>query len=105
MNDPVLSRLGIARKAGKLSLGTEVVKTALQKNISKLVLVSYEISSKTEKELRFKSNGISVMRIPYTIFNISNAVGVKAGIVSVNDNGFAEAIKNQLLLIPETEEN
>lgn len=102
MDNPILSRLGLARKAGKLSIGTEAVFWAVEKKISRLVLISSEISNKTEKELRFKAKeNILVLRTPFTTFDISHAVGVKAGIVSVNDNGFAEAIKS----LSETEEN
>lgn len=105
MNNPILSLLGIARKAGKLSLGTESAKSALQKNKSNLILLAADISNKTEKELRFLSNGKTpLIRLPFNTFQISNAVGTKTGIISVDDSGFAKAIDKK---IPksETEEN
>lgn len=103
---PVLSRLGLARKAGKLAIGTEAVKTAIKTNASSLVLISYEISPKTQKEIKFAAqNGTPVLEVPYSIFDITNAIGTKAGIVSINDVGFAEAIKTQIFLSAEKEEN
>ncbi len=105
MNNPILSRLGIARKAGKLSIGTQSVFNAIEKRAAQLIIVSSDISVKTEKELRFKSKqNITVLRVPFKNFEIANAVGVKAGIVSVNDSGFAEAIKKQISISAETEE-
>lgn len=106
MNDPVLSRLGLCRRAGMLSLGTEATKTSLLKRTAQLVVISEEISKKTVKEIKFANkNDVPVIIIPYSIFDITKAIGQKAGIVSVNDKGFANAIVNQLNLKPNEEEN
>lgn len=93
MNDPVLSRLGMARRAGLLSPGFENAKNCLKGNIAKLIVIASDVSVKTEKEIRFFSGGkIPVVKINKTIFEVTNAIGTKAGVVSVNDEGFAKAI-------------
>ena len=92
-NDPILSRLGFARKAGRLSVGFAKSKEALEKGISSLIIVAYDVSEKSEKEIRFFSKGkVTVGRVNYTIDEISRIVGLRGGIVSVNDEGFANAI-------------
>lgn len=96
-NDPVLSRLGFARKAGKLSAGFLASKEACQKDIARLVIVGSDISEKSEKEIRYFSKSlVPVKRVPYTLDEISRAIGIKAGIVSVNDEGFSGAILKAL---------
>ena len=90
----VLSYLGLARKAGKLSVGFAASKEACLKTKAKLVLIASDISEKSEKEIRYFSGGkIPVERIPYTIYEVSQNIGTKAGIVAVLDDGFADALK------------
>ncbi|MGI6270048.1 MAG: L7Ae/L30e/S12e/Gadd45 family ribosomal protein [Candidatus Howiella sp.] len=93
-NDPLLSMLGIARKAGKLSVGTEAAHEAVKKRKSHLVVVAADISQKSEKELRYaaRETNIPVRRIQQDIFAVSHAIGTKAGILSVDDKGLAEAV-------------
>lgn len=93
MNDPVLSRLGLARRANRLAVGTEAVKTALQKKKARLVVVAQDISAKTEKELRFLGGeNAQVLRLPYALEDVAAAIGIRAGILAVLDDGFAQAI-------------
>lgn len=96
-NNPVLSRLGFVRKAGKMSIGFAKTKESLQKGKAKLVVVALDVSEKSEKEIRFFSkNEVTVIRLPFTIEELSAAIGIKAGIVSVEDDGFAGAILKAL---------
>lgn len=96
-NDPILSRLGFARKAGKLAIGFAASKECCQKQTAKLIVVANDISDKSFKEISFfaKENA-KVVRISHTLEELSHAIGIKAGIVSVNDEGFAKAIENLL---------
>lgn len=95
-NDPVLSRLGFARKAGRLSFGFASTKEAIQSKKAKLIIIASDISEKSLKETRFFAKDIPVIRIENTIEEISAAVSFRAGIVSVNDQGFADAIQKQI---------
>lgn len=96
-NDPILSRLGFARKANKTAFGFAKSKEALKQQKAKLIVVASDISQKSEKEIRFfAGDAVPVVRIDSTIEQLSNAVGFKAGIVAVNDEGFAKAILEQI---------
>ncbi len=92
-SDAILTYLGLARKAGKLATGFAASKEACLKNKAKYIAVAVDISQKSEKEIRYFSGGkIPVERIPYTIFEVSAKIGIKAGIVAVCDDGFAKAL-------------
>lgn len=86
--------LGICRKAGKLIYGTESVKKSLAENKAKLILISSNISEKTEKELNFfaKKNNIPVVRTGFNTNELSKATGTVAGVFAVIDSGFAKRI-------------
>ena len=95
MNDKILTLLGFASKAGKLSYGFDAVKTALTQSKSKLVLMASDVSSKSQKEVFFygeKFKTTAMVLNDYDMETISHAVGRKCGIVSVNDVSFAEGL-------------
>jgi ribosomal protein L7Ae-like RNA K-turn-binding protein len=94
LSDKILTLLGFCRKAGKLIIGTEKVTEALKQSKRCLVTVAEDISDKTFKELNFfasKGKGV-VIKIPYDTFQVSKAIGTKAGVVATTDDGFSKAI-------------
>ncbi len=94
--DPILSRLGFARKAKKLAVGFAASKDALQRGSARLILVASDISEKSEKEIRFFSKGnVPLGRTKFSTDEISAAIGLRGGIITVLDQGFAEAILKQ----------
>ena len=54
MNDRILSLLGLCRRAGKLTPGNDAVIDDVAKGISKLVIVTSNISKNTEKKILLK---------------------------------------------------
>lgn len=100
MKAKILTLLGFAAKSGNLSYGFSAAKEALNRKKAKLILISSDISEKSKKEIIFTANqsNISFLTLDDTdIFELSNAVGHKCGIISVNENGFAKAIKEEIL--------
>lgn len=96
-NNPLLSMLGICRAAGKLSIGSEASTAAVKSGKARLVVIAGDISQKTEKELRYaaKDSDIPIIRINETLLELSRAIGIKAGVVSVNDAGLAGAVQSR----------
>ncbi len=95
MNNKILTLLGFASKAGKLSYGFDAVCTAISQSKSKLVLTANDISPKSQKEILFycdKYKTQSVVLNEYDMATISHAIGHKCGIVSVNDSAFADGL-------------
>lgn len=93
MSNSVLSYMGLARRAGKLSLGMQAVKKSVMAKRAFLVIIASDISEKSEKEVRyFCADKVKAVKIENTIFDITQAIGCKAGIVSFDDQGFSRAV-------------
>lgn len=101
----LLNLLGLARRAGRLTTGFEAVRESAVKKKSWLILCSDDLSAKTFKELEFAAkNTTECLRTGFSMDDISNAVGTKTGCVSINDQGFAKAVKNLLITLKEDSE-
>ncbi len=95
MRSKIISLLGFAAKAGKLGFGFEASVTSLKARKAKLVITACDISLKSSKEISFyatKSNITHITLKGIDIKAVSDAVGRKCGIISVNDSGFADSI-------------
>ena len=94
MNDRFLSLLGIARRAGRLSLGSDAVTDSLRKGSARLVFLAEDLSPRTAAGLEAAANeeGIPVKQAGYSMEQIGMALGKKTGIVAVNDAGFAKKL-------------
>lgn len=95
MNNKILTLLGFAAKAGKLSFGFEAVTGSIRAGRSHLAVIASDISAKTSKEINFHAdkNSVKVILLDgIDIQAVSSAVGRKCGVISVNDSGFAEAL-------------
>ncbi len=99
MSSKALTLLGFASKAGKLQFGMQKTDESIKKNKTKLIVTACDLSDKSKKEILFfaRNKNISVVTLnEVTIEKLSTAVGRKCGIISVNDEGFADAICNTL---------
>lgn len=96
MNDPLLSLLGIARRAGKLSCGHDAVIESIVQNKAQLCLCCTDASPRLQKELRhactYQGKAVDCFVIPYEMNRLSNAIGTKAAVVTVDDAGFAKKL-------------
>ncbi len=97
MNDRLLGLLGIARRAGKLAMGHDMAIESLLHGKSHLVLVSSTSSARLLAEFQRAAATLAapppVLRIPYPMERLHQAVGYKAGVLSVEDAGFAEKMR------------
>ncbi len=95
MKTKILTLLGFAAKAGKLSFGFDAAVYSAKHKKAKLIVFSEDISPKSQKEIKYYAERYG---IEFTVLNgidietVSDAVGKRCGIVSVNDCGFADAI-------------
>lgn len=96
MNDKILTLLGFAAKAGRLSFGMDMSISSIKAGKSFLIVCATDVSDKSKKEIGFHTLNKNVPLIVLTdmdIATVSKAVGRKCGIISVNDKLFAEAIR------------
>lgn len=95
LNEKILTLLGFAAKAGKLSFGFDAVTGSVKAGKARLAVIASDVSAKTTKEIIFHCDKASVKVISLNgldIKTISHAVGRKCGVISVNDSGFANAL-------------
>ena len=94
-NSKVTALLGFAAKAGKLSYGMDAAQKTLKGGKARLVTAACDVSPKSRKEAAFFANKGSVDFLTLEgldIKTLSDAVGRRCGILTINDSGFANAI-------------
>ena len=96
MNNKMLSLLGIARRAGRLSLGHDAVIQSIVENRAKLCICAEDASQRLQNEVAHAC-GFDNKNIPFCVpecsaEQLSKAVGQKVSVLSVDDEGFAAAI-------------
>ena len=99
MTNKILTLLGFASKAGKLSYGMDASVESIKKSKSKLIITACDISVKSLKEINFhaQKNNVRVVTLEdCNIETLSHAVGKKCGMLSVNDIGFRDGIVGEI---------
>ena len=88
-NKKYLSLLGIARRAGRLSMGHDTVKDSIRKRKAKLVIFSSDISKRLIEEIGSLSEryqpSLPSIRIAENMDEIHSALVYRAGVIAVND--------------------
>ena len=87
--------LGMARRAGRLSMGHDMALKAVKEKKAKLVVFASDISPRLIEEFeRACSDGnIPALKIEETIDEIHSSLGYKAGVITVNDENFSGRIQ------------
>lgn len=88
-----MSLLGIARRAGKLSVGHDMVFDSVRKDRAKAVVLTSDASPRHRKELEAVSFKGIIITLPVTMDEAGLALGKRSCIFSVDDEGFAKAIE------------
>lgn len=94
MNDKMMHMLGIARKAGKLALGTEAAKESMLKHNCALIVMASDLSERTVRHFTLSAEkcGVKALKTNLTMDGIAKSVGKKTGVIAVNDIGFANRL-------------
>lgn len=91
-----LSMLGMARRAGKLSMGHDMAEKAIKSKSATLLIFSKDASNRLYDEFQHTlerySFDIPCIRISETIDEIHFALGYKAGVFTVDDSNFSKRI-------------
>jgi len=98
MNDPLLSLLGLARKANLCSFGHDAAKASLRQRRAKLCLLCEDASPRLKEEFKFLANEAKVplREIGISSQDIRQATQYKAAVLTVNEAGFADKIAKLL---------
>lgn len=93
----LFTTLGLARRAGKLTFGFDMVCDALAG--THLVLLSSEVSDRTRRAVERKAQaaGVACVTLEESLSDIGFALGTKpVGVIGLIDAGFAKLIDTQL---------
>ncbi len=108
MNDRLLSFLGICRRAGKLLIGNDPVRDAIETDKALLVIMAQDISKSTEKKISLSVQAKG--NVPcYTINRLrdelSFSLGKACAVLAVTDKGFADKLTEIILAEQKKEDN
>ena len=95
--DKFLSTLGLARRAGKLFYGFDMVMAGLEQ--TSLLLLAEDCSPRTCKNLEYaaKEWELPLLRLSYTKHQLGASIGTKpVGIIAVADRGFARSLAQSI---------
>lgn len=95
-NNKLYGLLGLARRAGKISFGTESSKDLIERGKAKLIIIASDASDRTKKNFEDLARNYNIQfRIFGDIENLSKSIGQfdKAVIVIKDENFAKEMIK------------
>mgnify|MGYP002748643039 FL=1 len=98
IDNKIYGLLGLARRAGKISFGTESAKDTIEKHKAKLVIVAKDCSDRTKKnfELACKNDDIPV-RVFGTIEDLSKSIGQNnKAVIVIKDENFAKELLKKI---------
>lgn len=92
----VLSMLGLARRAGRISMGHDTALSAVIDNKASLLIFASDTSERLRIEFKTamekRKINIPVFYTDITIDEIHFSCGYKAGVIAVNDKNFSNKI-------------
>ncbi len=95
MNHKELSLLGLCRKADKLSMGHDSSVAAIATGRAKACLLCEDASERLKNEfvraVNYNNRNVPLIFLPFTMEDIKSATGQQAGVITINDEGFARS--------------
>ncbi|MEG0771216.1 MAG: hypothetical protein RR436_04890 [Clostridia bacterium] len=98
MNDKFLLMLGIAKKAGKLTVGLEALEAFRFGRRPAMIIIASDTAKNSIKKVTAQMDGkLEPTIVTYTKAELGNAVSfAEAGIIGITDKGIAKALKGIL---------
>lgn len=94
MNNRLLSFLGLARRAGKLCMGSDAVRETARRGGCPLILFAADLSPRTVRAVSTDAarGKVETATLRATMDEIGSAIGKRTGVIAVNDIGFAKKL-------------
>jgi len=97
MDNNFYNILGLARKAGKIGWGHDAALQAIKRNSAHLCIMTCDASKRLKNEFSractFDGRNVEMLELEITMDEMRNFIGVKAGVITINDEGFAKCLK------------
>lgn len=95
-NKKYLSMLGMARRAGRLSMGHDMAEKSIKSRKARLLLFARDMSDRLVREFDATTSeympSLPSIRLDDSIDELHFALGYKAGVITVDDENFANRI-------------
>ena len=89
--------LGLARRAGKIGWGHDAAINAIKYGKAHLCILTSDASERLKNEFRracsYEGREVPLQETEKTMDEMKNIVGVRAAVLTVNDEGFAKSLK------------
>ena len=92
MTDKFFNAMGLSRRAKKLCIGHDEVKTSIKSGKAMLVILASDASERLEKEMTKLADEIPVIRTDATMQEMGFYIGKKSGVFSVIDSGLKDLV-------------
>ncbi len=96
MTDNLKGILGLCRRAGKMSIGHDAVVSSIKKRKAFLSITCCDSSKRLKKEIadecEFDNRKIPYVNADFNMKELSLCIGTKAGVISIDDRGFANKL-------------
>ncbi len=93
--------LGLARRAGKIGWGHDAALGAVKYGKAHLCILTSDASERLKGEFiracESEGRNVPVYETEKTMDEMKGIVGVRAGVLTVNDEGFAKSLKQYIL--------
>ncbi len=97
MDSKFYNLLGLCRRAGKISWGHDAALDSIIKNKANYCLMTSDASARLKNEFikacSYNGRNLPLDEIDRTMEEMKKIIGVKAAVITVNDAGFAERLK------------
>lgn len=98
MTEKFFAMIGLAKRAGKINIGEDRIKSDIRQNKARLVIIASDASENTKKSIK---NSCNYYKVKYIEAEDKALLGKSIGkeicvAVAVNDENFAKAIENKL---------
>lgn len=92
MTDKFFNAMGLCRRAKKLCIGHDEVKTSIKSGKAQLILLASDSSERLEKEMKNLAENVPVIRTDALMQEIGISIGKKSGVFSVTDGGLKNLV-------------
>jgi len=85
--------LGLARKAGKLSVGHFAAKNSVKNKTAFLCILACDASKRLKDEFAgLCESSVPLIETPFTVEQFKTIIGLKAAVITVDDEGFVKKL-------------
>lgn len=84
--------IGLARRAGKLSMGHDMALESLKKRKAKLIVFCSDVSPRLINEFEKRNSNVPIIKSDITMDEVHFSVGKKVGVMTVDDENFSKRL-------------